>query len=161
MDDNDDAPQQRQSGFLSPRRIEAIHIAFNNVFDHARNEGIIRDPSTYRTFDEVYEMAMKGEKGLRVEVERDQDGEPRKRRRVQRNVGLPSVDINEGNEAKIGRNVQVVDNSQEGIRGDLLISDDESGPRKRRGSTGPKAKQVRRRKGSIDHLKRIPRTQKT
>ena len=47
------------SGLLSPRRIEAIDTAFHTFFENARKEGKIRDPSTYGSFDRLYEIALK------------------------------------------------------------------------------------------------------
>jgi hypothetical protein len=47
------------SGLLSPRRIEAIDTAFHTFFENARKEGKIRDPSTYGSYDRLYEIALK------------------------------------------------------------------------------------------------------
>lgn len=60
---DEDTDQNTDPGLLSPRRIEAIHIAFNKVFDSARKEGLIRDAKSYRSFDEVFEIAMKIKEG--------------------------------------------------------------------------------------------------
>ncbi len=60
---DEDPDQNPEPGLLSPRRIEAIHIAFNKVFDSARKEGLIRDAKSYRSFDEVFEIAMKMKEG--------------------------------------------------------------------------------------------------
>jgi len=65
MDDTDH--ESKESGLLSPRRIEAIHIAFNKVFDNARKDGVIRDEKSYRSFNEVFEIAMKIKEGVVVE----------------------------------------------------------------------------------------------
>src|SRR5271170_1655036 len=69
MDDEDAGGQP--SGLLSPRRIEAIHIAFTKVFDTACKQGIIRDPSTYKSFDHVFDKAMKRQRGEDIESEPD------------------------------------------------------------------------------------------
>lgn len=75
MEDEDAGGQLPQStGLLSPRRIEAIHIAFTKVFDAACKQGIIRDPSTYKSFDHVFEKAMKRQRGEDVD---SQSGELR------------------------------------------------------------------------------------
>ena len=37
----------RGAGFLSPRRLEAIHISFNRVFESALKDGLIRNAGTY------------------------------------------------------------------------------------------------------------------
>ena len=67
-DETTDHPSNTEnSGLLSPRRIEAIHIAFNKVFDNARKEGLIRDATCYRSFDEVFEIAMKIKEGVQVD----------------------------------------------------------------------------------------------
>ena len=77
MDDEEEAAQP--SGVLSPRRIEAIHIAFTKVFDTACKQGIIRDSSTYRSFDDVFDQAMKGRLGGDVgsETEEPRTVQPR------------------------------------------------------------------------------------
>jgi len=49
--------QATASGFLSPRRLEAIHISFNRVFDAAVKDGIIRDSATYRSFDHIIALS--------------------------------------------------------------------------------------------------------
>lgn len=59
--------ESQPSGVLSPRRIEAIHIAFNQVFDQAKKDGLIRDPSTYKSFDDVFDMAMKRQNRKSIE----------------------------------------------------------------------------------------------
>jgi len=59
--------ESQPSGVLSPRRIEAIHIAFNKVFEQARKDGLIRDPSTYQSFDHVFDIAMKRQNGKNTE----------------------------------------------------------------------------------------------
>ena len=41
------------TGFLSPRRLEAIHISFNRVFDSALKDGLIRNAGTYPSLDQV------------------------------------------------------------------------------------------------------------
>jgi hypothetical protein len=67
----DEEPQA--SGLLSPRRIEAIHIAFNNVFENARKEGLLRSPSTYLSFDKIFEIAMKRRAGEYIEEEEEEE----------------------------------------------------------------------------------------
>ena len=71
MEQEDEGSQP--SGLLSPRRIEAIDTAFNKFFENARKEGTIRDPSTYGSFDHVYEIAMKRRNAVDVEEESRQE----------------------------------------------------------------------------------------
>jgi hypothetical protein len=63
----EEGEESQPSGVLSPRRIEAIHIAFNKVFDQARKDGLIRDPSTYKSFEQVFDIAMKRENRKNIE----------------------------------------------------------------------------------------------
>ena len=56
---NDDDPSNtRPAGLLSPRRIESIHLAFNKVFSQGIRDGLIRDPSTYMPFDQVFQLSI-------------------------------------------------------------------------------------------------------
>src|SRR5271156_123506 len=72
MQDEEGGGQPPPSGLLSPRRIEAIHIAFTRVFDTACKQGIIRDPSTYKSFDHVFDRAMKRQKGEDVDSQSEE-----------------------------------------------------------------------------------------
>jgi hypothetical protein len=133
---------QTVSGLLSPRRIEAIHIAFNGVFDNAVKSGVIRDASTYRSFDEIFEIAMRRREGLEVEEEM-WVGEDDKRG-VEREMHLEEQDVEgediEGEMADVEvlevvredgvlpvrerPRVEVIINSQDTTR-DVLFSDED------------------------------------
>ena len=52
-----DDEQPAVSGLMSPRRLEAIHISFNRVFDAAVKDGVIRDSATYRSFDDIIALS--------------------------------------------------------------------------------------------------------
>lgn len=131
MEDDDDGG--RPSGVLSPRRIEAIHIAFNKVFDNARKDGIIRDLSTYPSIDEIYEMVMRGETWL---SDNDKEGDKRDEeeeeleRLTDEERGEEVSELQQDLEnLEVGRraqqSVQVVVNSQESVENDIMFSDDE------------------------------------
>jgi len=68
MEDRDKETQQSQSKsrILSPDQVEEIDTTFNNVFNKAKNDGIIRDSRTYRSFDEIFEISMRLHKGEKV-----------------------------------------------------------------------------------------------
>src|SRR5271155_5208925 len=55
---DDDPPNTRPAGLLSPRRIESIHLAFNQIFAQGVRDGLIRDAATYMPFDQVFELAL-------------------------------------------------------------------------------------------------------
>lgn len=45
------------AGFLSPRRLEAIHISFNRVFESALKDGLIRNAGTYPSLDNLVDLS--------------------------------------------------------------------------------------------------------
>src|SRR5271154_5354842 len=137
MDDEDAGGQP--SGLLSPRRIEAIHIAFTKVFDTACKQGIIRDPSTYKSFDHVFDKAMKRQRGEDVESE---SGDLRPVEPLGGDVEGEAMDIVEETTTTTatvvekstveksdgggGRSVQVVVNKEEVVKDEeMYFSDDE------------------------------------
>lgn len=68
MEDRDNETQQSQSKsrILSPHQVEEIDTTFNNLFNKAKNDGIIRDSRMYRSFDEIFEISMRLHKGEKV-----------------------------------------------------------------------------------------------
>jgi hypothetical protein len=135
MDDEDAGGQT--SGILSPRRIEAIHIAFTKVFDTACKQGFIRDPSTYKSFDHVFDKAMKRQRGEDVDSESDHsrpveplggdvEGEAMDIVEETTTTTMAAVVV-EKNVGSGGQSVQVVVNKKEEVVRDdeIYISDDE------------------------------------
>jgi hypothetical protein len=131
MEDEDEPPQ---SGLLSPRRIEANHIAFNKVFDNARQEGMIRDPSSYRSFEEVYELAMARRNGVDIT---DYTDDQAKRESSERKS--PEI-LEDGRWERGDEKGRVVINSQESRNGDILFSDEEVPPQRISSMTPSKRK---------------------
>jgi hypothetical protein len=129
MDDDEDAGGQpsSSSGLLSPRRIEAIHIAFNNVFDNATKEGLIRDASTYPSFDDIYEITLRRQNGEQIDEEELLG--PITRYDIMQ-TGDMDVDTHNEGESHLEnttkeRGVQVIHNSQESVAQDMIFSDEE------------------------------------
>ena len=130
MDENAAAVQrqdyQTSAGSLSPKRIEAIHIAFNKVFNQGRIEGLIREPSTYRTFDEVYEIEIGRQNGQDV----DESKYPVPIATQTRIVNdLTNFDADSQNGkclavSKTGPKVDILDSQESGEDG-MLFSDEE------------------------------------
>src|SRR5277367_2530504 len=136
MDDEDAGGQT--SGLLSPRRIEAIHIAFTKVFDTACKQGFIRDPSTYKSFDHVFNKAMKRQRGQDVDSESDHsrpveplggdvEGEAMDIVEETTTTTTTAAVVVEKNVGSGGQSVQVVVNKKEEVVRDdeIYISDDE------------------------------------
>ena len=160
---DEDIPEE--SGLLSPRRIEANHIAFNRTFDNARSQGILRHESTYRPFDQIFNIAMRRRSGLPVE-ELEVGG-----MEVESTTLPESMDLEVGMVEDVGQGegegvkltphstVQVVINSQ-GTERDILFSDEEETIVK----PDPhilKRKQGRPRKRIIEEVDGIPLILKT
>jgi hypothetical protein len=135
-----------RSGFLSPRRIEANHIAFNKVFDNAREQGTIRDPSSYRSFEEVFALAMAGKNGI-DDTEYIQEQEREKRESSERMS--PEI-LEDGGWEREDEKVPVVINSQESRNEDILFSDEETLPRKLPLTPSAKRKQARPPKRRVE-----------
>jgi hypothetical protein len=138
----EDEDEPAQSGLLSPRRIEANYIAFNKVFDNARQEGMIRDPSSYRSFEEVYELAMARRNG--VDITEYTDDQVRREHSERKS---PEI-LEDGRWERENEKGPVVINSQESRNEDILFSDEEvpsrpissMTPSKRKKSHPPKRK---------------------
>jgi hypothetical protein len=143
MEDEDEPPR---SGFLSPRRIEAIHIAFNKVFDNAREQGIIRDPSSYPSFEEVYALAKARGNGTDV-TEYKQEQEQEKREPSERKS--PEI-LEDGAWEREDEKIPVVINSQESRNEDILFSDEETLPRRVPLTPSAKRKQARPPKRKVE-----------
>jgi hypothetical protein len=143
MEDEDEPPR---SGFLSPRRIEAIHIAFNKVFDNAREQGTIRDPSSYRSFEEVFALAMARRNGVDVTeyIQGQEETERKSRERMS-----PEI-LKDGAWEREDEKVPVVINSQESRNEDMLFSDEEDVPRKVPLTPSAKRKQARPPKRKVE-----------
>jgi hypothetical protein len=153
-----DDEEPSQSGLLSPRRIEAIHIAFTKVFDNAKKEGVLRDASSYRSFDEVFEIAMRRRSGLEVQEEIWESTDVDERSEMvragvdQEMSGMGLVEVNDENAipSRQVERVQVVINSQETAR-DFIFSDDEQMVVKPT-TPVPKRKRGRPRKRMIEEV---------
>jgi hypothetical protein len=135
-----DEEGEQPSGSLSPRRIEAIHIAFNKVFDNARMKGIIRDPSTYRSFDRVFKIAMERQAGEEVNEEEEENDKqhPQQAEETTEVDGQPTVDSQDYKTVEIeaSRNEfnaspgvkdseKIIANSQETTKDHIMLSGDD------------------------------------
>lgn len=105
---NEDENNEYDSGMLSPRRLEAIHIAFNEVFDTALKDGTVLDMSSYPPFEQVFEAAMRGESRVFSSEDNRSNLEPKSAEELhgvkKRNVSV-RLDTGRSTNRRMGRNL--------------------------------------------------------